>query len=148
MKKIAEVYGKRLGHDLDPMKNVLVTLGANASLATFINALCNQGDEVVTFCPMFPTYADHVEVSGAKLNSIPLEYKNGKWTFDADILRAALSRESCKMFIFNTPHNPTGKVFTKDEIQQISDILDDFPQVVTLSDEVYDFLTFDGLTHT
>ena len=74
------------------MKNVLVTLGANASLATFINALCNKGDEVVTFCPMFPTYADHAEVSGAKLNAIPLEYNDQKWSFNPEKLRAALSK--------------------------------------------------------
>ena len=72
------------------MKNVLVTLGANAALATDINALCNEGDEVVTFCPMFPMYIDHIEVSGAKLNAIPLSYKDEKWTFDPEKLRAAL----------------------------------------------------------
>ena len=75
------------------MKNVLVTLGANAALATYINALCNAGDEVVTFCPMFPMYIDHIEVSGAKLNAIPLSYKDEKWTFDPEKLRAALQRE-------------------------------------------------------
>lgn len=52
------------------------------------------------------------------------------------------------MFIFNTPHNPTGKVFTVEEMQQISDILDDCPHVITLSDECYEFLPFDGRTHT
>ena len=130
------------------MKEVIVTLGANGSLMAFINALCNKGDEVVTFCPMFPLYLDHIEMSGAKLNSVPLEYHDDKWTFNPDTLRAALSREEAKVLVINTPHNPTGKVFTKDEIQVISDILDDCPHVVTLSDEVYDFLTFDGTTHT
>ena len=98
------------------MKNVLVTLGANASLATFINALCNEGDEVVSFCPMFPMYIDHIEVSGAKLNAIPLEYADQKWSFNPDKLRAALSKPTSKLFVFNSPHNPTGKVFTKEEI--------------------------------
>ena len=73
--KVAEVYGRRLNKTLDPMKNILVTLGANGSLASFISALCNKGDEVVTFCPMFPMYIDHIEMSGAKMNSVPLEYK-------------------------------------------------------------------------
>lgn len=114
----------------------------------FINALCNKGDEVVTFCPMFPLYLDHIEMSGAKLNSVPLEYSNEKWNFDPEKLKAALSKPETKVFVFNTPHNPTGKVFSVEEIQIISDILDDCPHVCTLSDEVYDFLTFDGLTHT
>ena len=63
-------------------------------------------------------------------------------------MRAELSKPTSKVFVFNTPHNPTGKVFTDAEMQQISDILDDCPHVLVLSDEVYDFLTFDGLTHT
>ena len=59
-----------------------------------------------------------------------------------------MSRPRVKIVIINTPNNPTGKVFTKEEIGQISAILDDFPHIVTLSDEVYNFLTFDGLKHT
>ena len=116
MNKVAEVYGRRLNKTLDPMKDIVVTLGANGSLMAFINALCNKGDEVVTFCPMFPLYIDHIEMSGAKLNAVPLEYQDNKWTFNPDTLRAALSREEAKVFVFNTPHNPTGKVFTKEEI--------------------------------
>ena len=147
MNKVAEVYGRRLGKTLDPMKNIVVGLGANGALASFISALCNKGDEVVTFCPMFPMYIDHIEMSGAKMNSVPLEYKNGKWVFDPKKLKAALSRKQTKVLLINTPHNPTGKVFSREEMQTISDILDDCPQVVTLSDEVYDFLAFDGLKH-
>ena len=59
-----------------------------------------------------------------------------------------MSRAKAKIFIFNTPHNPTGKVFTREETLQISDILDDFPHILTISDEVYNFLTFDGKVHT
>ena len=91
--KIAEIYGKKLNQTLDPMKSVLVTLGANGSLMAFVNALCNKGDEVVTFCPMFPLYLDHIEMSGAKVNAVPLEYVGDKWTFDPAKLKAALSRE-------------------------------------------------------
>lgn len=146
--KIAQVYGTKLNKTLDPMKNILVTCGANGSLMSFINALCHAGDEVVTFCPMFPMYLDHIEMSGATLNAVPLNYQDGKWRFDPEVLKAALSSEKARVFIFNTPHNPTGKVFSVEEIQMISDILDECPHVVTLSDEVYDFLTFDDLTHT
>ena len=102
----------------------------------------------MTFCPMFPPYLDHAEMANATINAVPLEYHDEKWTFDPEKLRAALSRHQTKVFMFNTPHNPTGKVFSPDEIQTISDILDDCPHVVTLADEVYDFLTFDGLPHT
>jgi aspartate/methionine/tyrosine aminotransferase len=74
VKKVAEVYGKKLGKELDPMKNILVTQGANGALSAFVNAYANKGDEVVTFCPMFPLYIDHIELSGAQINAIPLEY--------------------------------------------------------------------------
>lgn len=147
--KIAEVYGPKLGKTLDPMKNILVTQGANGALMSFINAYCNKGDEVVCFEPMFPLYIDHSEFAGGKVRGVPLTLDdNGIWRFDAEQLKDALKRPTSKVFVFNTPHNPTGKVFSVEEMQQISDILDECPHVLTLSDEVYDFLTFDGLTHT
>ena len=146
--KIAEVYGAKLGRTIEPMTEVLVTQGANGSLMSFINAYCNAGDEVVCFEPMFPMYLDHAEFAGGRVRSVPLKLEDGVWRFDPAALRAALSPLTSKVFVFNSPNNPTGKVFSVDEIQQISDILDECPHVLTLSDEVYDFLTFDGLQHT
>ena len=147
--KIAEVYGAKLGKTIDPMKDVLITLGANAALSSYINAYSNAGDQVVGFEPMFPMYIDHGEMSGGNIKGVPLALDEaGIWQFDPAVLRAELSKPETKVFIFNTPHNPTGKVFTVAEMQAISDILDDCPHVLVLSDEVYDFLTFDGLTHT
>lgn len=78
---------------------------------------------------------------------VPLYLDNNEWKFDPEVLRAALTKRTTKVFIFNSPHNPCGKVFTRQEMQQISDILDDCPHVLTISDEVYDFLTFDGHAH-
>ena len=130
------------------MKEVLVTQGANGALMAFIAAFCNAGDQVVSFEPMFPLYIDHAEFStGAGILGVPLTLQDGIWKFDAAELRAALSKPTSKVFVFNTPHNPTGKVFTEEEMQQVSDILDDCPHVLVLSDEVYDFATFDGRAH-
>ena len=97
---------------------------------------------------MFPMYLDHCEFAGGKLEGVPLYLEDGEWKFDPAVLREKLSMPESKVFVFNTPHNPTGKVFTVEEMQQISDILDDCPHVLTLSDECYEFLTFDGRTHT
>ena len=146
--KVAQVYGPKLGREIDPMKEVLVTLGANGALMSYINAYCNKGDQVVCFEPMFPLYLDHAEFAGGKVAGVPLFLDGNVWKFDPEVLRAELSKPTSKVFVFNTPHNPTGKVFSDEEMQQISDILDDCPHVLVLSDEVYDFLTFDGLTHT
>ena len=109
------------------MTEVMVTQGANGALSSFINAFCNKGDEVVTFCPTYPSYLDHTEMSGATIKTVPLKLQAGKWSFDPIELRKVLIRPQTKAFIFNSPHNPTGKVFSRDEIKTISDILDDCP---------------------
>ena len=152
---IAKEYGKLyfdefLGRPLDAMKEVLVSHGANTLLNVFCAALLNAGDECVSFEPHFPTYLDHIEMAGGKPQFCPLRYdKEAKiWKYDINELRAALGREKCKLFIFNSPHNPTGKVFTLEEITEIGEMIEkEFPHIVVISDEVYDFLTFDGRKH-
>lgn len=101
---------------------------------------------MVLFEPTFPMYFDHLQLSGGTLKSVPLSVKDGLWVFDPADFRAALS-DKTKLLILNSPHNPTGKCFTRQELESISQILEEFPDVVVLSDEVYDFLTFDGLDH-
>jgi len=145
-KKVAEVYGKKLGRTINPFTEVLITSGANAALDSYILALINEGDELVLFEPCFPCYLDHVRIAGGVIKSAPLEFKDGSWRFDPELLRKALGPKT-KIIILNTPHNPTGKVFTREELEQITEILKDFPHVVVISDEVYDFLTFDGKEH-
>lgn len=71
---------------------------------------------------------------------------DGVFKLDLDILRSTLN-EKTRMIMLNTPHNPSGKVFTREELQEISDILEEYPNVYVLSDEVYDFLTFDDREH-
>ena len=136
-----------MGVKLNPLTQVLGTLGANGGLHSFITGLLNPGHELVTFEPMFPMYLDHIDLAGGKLRSVPLVLKDGNWTFNPDQLYKALSHESVSVFLFNSPHNPTGKVFSKEEMKLISDMLDDFPHIKVVSDEVYNFLTFDGLEH-
>ena len=128
------------------MKEILVTSGANGALNSFIMALCNEGDEMVVFEPAFPLYMDHLEMAGGTLKSVPLVEKDGLWEFDPADLRAALS-DKTKLLAINSPHNPTGKCFTRAEQEAITEILKDFPNCIVISDEVYDKLTFDGLEH-
>lgn len=113
----------------------------------YINAYCNAGDELVTFEPMFPLYLDHVEMAGAKTIGVGLYYEDGGWKYSLDKLREALGRPKVKIFLFNTPHNPTGKVFTQAEMEEISAVLDEFPHILILTDEVYEMLAFDGREH-
>ncbi len=113
----------------------------------FIQAFINEGDELVTFEPLFPLYLDHCELSGGKIKTVPLVCTGSDWIFDPEELRKALSSPKVKLFLLNTPHNPTGKVFNAEELLTITKILEEFPDVVVLSDEVYDFLTFDEREH-
>lgn len=108
----------------------------------------NEGDEAVVFEPLWPIYMDHVEIAGGKTLAVPLRCKgNSSWEFDPEELRTALKRPQVKIFIFNSPHNPTGKVFSLEEMKTISDILDECPHVITLFDAVYETLTFDYNKH-
>lgn len=130
------------------MTEVLVTHGANGALGSFITAFCNRGDMVASFEPMFPMYLDHIEMNEGTHVGIPLRTnEKGQWNYDAEEMRKILSDPRVKLLILNTPHNPTGKIFTREEQEEIGKIVAEFPHIVVFSDEVYDFLTFDGKEH-
>jgi aspartate/methionine/tyrosine aminotransferase len=81
------------------------------------------------------------------LSTVPLTVNTlNEWVFDADLLASTIT-DKTRLLILNTPHNPTGKCFTLDELDQITDIVKRFPNLTILADEVYDFLTFDGYKH-
>lgn len=96
--------------------------------------------------PFFAQYLSHIQLGGAKIVTVPLELKDGRFHLNMDVLRSVLNEKS-RMIILNTPHNPTGKVFTREELEEITEILDPYPNCYVLSDEVYDFLTFEGREH-
>ena len=111
--KLAEVYGKKLGHKIKPTTEIMCTQGANGAIASFINAFCNAGDEVVTFSPMSPFYLSHIEMSGAKIVEVPLKLNRGKWDFNQADLAKALKRSKVKVLLLNQPHTPTGFILSK-----------------------------------
>jgi kynurenine--oxoglutarate transaminase/cysteine-S-conjugate beta-lyase/glutamine--phenylpyruvate transaminase len=113
--------------------------------------LLNPGDEVVTLEPAFDIYIAQAEMAGASLKTVPYRVRLGsngekEWYVDLDELRAAFSSKT-KMFLLNTPHNPTGKVFTLDELTAVSKIVQDFPDVVAVADEVYEHMVYDAKQH-
>lgn len=93
--------------------------------------------------PFFAQYTSHIQLGGGKIVTVPLELKDGRFELNFEVLKSVLNEKS-RMIILNTPHNPTGKVFTKEELLKITEILDPYPNCYVLSDEVYDFLTFQG----
>ena len=132
--------------DYDPDSEVLVTMGATEALAGALLGMLNTGDEVIVFEPLFDTYAACIALAGAVLVPVTLRpNSSGRYEFDPDELRAAVSPRT-RMILLNSPHNPAGTVFTRDELRMVADIAID-RDLIVVSDEVYEHLTFDGAAH-
>jgi len=133
-----------LTYDADT--EVLVTAGATEAIAASVLALSGPGDEVVMFEPYYDSYAATVALAGATRRTVTLRRDGDAWTFDPAELRNAITRQT-KVILLNTPHNPTGKVFTPDELDVIAELAVEHDLIV-VADEVYEHLTFDGRAHT
>jgi N-succinyldiaminopimelate aminotransferase len=147
---IAAHQQRHYGLDYDPDAEVLVTAGATEAIAATVTALAGPGDEVVMFEPYYDSYAATVALGGATRRVVTLRrdgggVAGGGWAFDPDELRRAISART-KVILLNTPHNPTGKVFTTDELEIIAGLAREHDLVV-VADEVYEHLTFDGRPH-
>ncbi|HEX5493865.1 MAG TPA: pyridoxal phosphate-dependent aminotransferase [Mycobacteriales bacterium] len=136
-------HSKRFGGlEFDPDSEVLVTTGATEAIAATILALCEPGDEVVVFEPLYDSYAATIALAGARRRVVTLRAPD--WTFDPDELRAAVT-DRARLILLNTPHNPTGKVFSRAELDLIAQIAAE-RDLLVVTDEVYEHLVFEG-TH-
>ena len=131
------------GLELDPRSQVLVTVGATEAIAAAVLALCEPGDEVVTFEPYYDSYAATIALAGAVRRTSVLRFPD--FAVDEESLRAAFS-DRTRLVLLNTPHNPTGKVFTRREIELVCELARQHDAWV-VTDEVYEHLVFDGLEH-
>ena len=131
------------GLSYDPGSEVLVTAGATEALAGTLLSLLDTGDEVVVLEPMFDSYAPCIAMAGAITK--PVTIRPPHYGIDPDELRAAITPRT-KLILFNTPHNPTGRVFTRAEVQLIADLAIEHDLLV-VTDEVYEHLLFDGAEH-
>jgi N-succinyldiaminopimelate aminotransferase len=137
---------RALGYD--PADEVLVTAGATEALSGALLALLDTGDEVVLFEPMYDCYAAGIAMAGGVARPVPLRPPPdgaGPWTFDPAEVRAAITPRA-KILLLNTPHNPTGKVFTDEELRFLADLALAHGLIV-LTDEVYEHLVFSGTVH-
>jgi N-succinyldiaminopimelate aminotransferase len=150
---IAEHQQRFSGLSYDPADEVLVTAGATEAITAAMLALLEPGDEVVLFEPMYDCYSAAVAMAGGVLRAVPLRpppaaaggVTGAPWTFDEAELRAAVTPRT-RLLVLNTPHNPTGKVFTRAELAVLADIADS-ADLLVLSDEVYEHLVFTGAEH-
>jgi N-succinyldiaminopimelate aminotransferase len=132
----------RYGLRYDPDGEVLVTVGATEAIAASLLALADSGDEVVVFEPYYDSYAAIIALAGAVRRPVTLRPDGGRFTFDPGELRAAVTPRT-RAILLNTPHNPTGTVLTRAELEIVADVAREHDLIV-ITDEVYEYLTFDG----
>jgi N-succinyldiaminopimelate aminotransferase len=143
---IAE-HRTRYGTAYDPDTEVLVTVGATEAISAAMLALVGPGDEVIVIEPYYDSYAAAVALAGATRRVVGLrEAEDGRFALDTDALRAAV-RPNTRVVLINSPHNPTGTVFTDDELAEIAAVCREH-DLVAVTDEVYEHLLYDGREHT
>ena len=131
------------GMTVDPEREIAVTCGATEAMIASILAIVDPGDEVVVFEPFYENYGPDVILAGAVPRFVSLRPPD--WSFDPDELAAAFN-DKTRGIILNTPNNPTGKVFTRDELETIAMLCRKW-DVVAFSDEIYEHIIYDGAEH-
>ncbi|OAA41315.1 Pyridoxal phosphate-dependent transferase, major domain protein [Metarhizium rileyi] len=148
-KAIADAYAPFWGRKIDPETEVTITTGANEGMLSAFMAFIEPGDEVIVFEPFFDQYISNIEMPGGKIVYVPMHPPESgatktssaaDWTIDFDELTKAITPRT-KMIVLNTPHNPVGKVYSREELQKIGDLCVK-NDIIILSDEVYDRLYY------
>jgi len=140
---IAAKYKRTYGLEVDPEREVTVTCGATEAMAASLLATTNPDDEVVVFEPFYESYHPDTLLCGARRKLVTLHAPD--WHIDPDELRRAFSPRT-KAIIVNTPHNPTGKVFSRDELLLIASLCQEF-DALAITDEIYEHIIYDGNVH-
>src|SRR4051812_26409306 len=125
------------------VEDVQVTMGATEAITAAILGLVEPDEEVLAFDPTYDSYGAAAKMTGARLVPVPLHPP--AWTFDPDELRAAITPKT-RAILVNSPHNPTGRVLDRAELETIADVVREH-DLIAITDEVYEHLVFDGLEH-
>lgn len=131
------------GLEVDPEREVTVTCGATEAMISSMLAVVNPGDEVVIFEPFYENYGPDCILSGATPRFVPLRPPD--WSFDPDGLAAAFGPRT-KAIVINTPNNPTGKVFSRVELEHVARLCHHW-NCLAITDEIYEHMVYDGLEH-
>ncbi|WP_103354886.1 pyridoxal phosphate-dependent aminotransferase [Amycolatopsis sp. CA-128772] len=139
-------HRRRYGTEYDPDTEILVTAGATEAIAATLLALTEPGDEVIVIEPYYDSYAAAVAMAGAERRVVGLvEGPDGRLGLDVDGLRAAVTPRT-RAILVNSPHNPTGTVFTRDELAALAALCVEH-DLIAICDEVYEHLVFDDAEH-
>jgi len=166
VQQLARRYSLHLKHqEIDAMNEVAVTVGASQALYLSLQTLIQPGDEVILFEPFFDLYVNQVKLAGGTPVFVPLDFEpynnnnddddddndrsiitGGDWVLNPETLQSKVNANT-KAMILNSPHNPTGKIFTRDEMEHIAAALElAHPDCVVLSDEVYKYIVHSAPT--
>jgi len=140
---IAEKYRRWYNLPVDPDKNVTVTCGATEAMASVFLAMINPGDEVIIFEPWYENYGPDAILAEASPKFVPLDPPD--WTLDLDKLKKAVTKKT-KAIVVNTPHNPTGRVFTRAEMDAIAKLCIEH-DLWAFTDEIYEHIRYAGDHH-
>lgn len=140
---IHDYMRKWYGLEYDPMRQITVTCGVTEAIISAFMAIANTGDEVVIIEPYHENYAAAAVFAGAKPVFVPLVPPH--YELDLDRLRKAFSNKT-RAILLNTPHNPTGRVFTREEMEGVAALCREF-DAVCVTDEIYDQIIYDGHKH-
>jgi aspartate/methionine/tyrosine aminotransferase len=140
---IAAKYRRTYGMDFDPEREIAVCCGATEGMIATMLAVIDPGDEVVLFEPFYENYGPDTQLCGAATRYVSLRAPD--WSFDRDELRRAFTPRT-KAIILNSPNNPTGKVFTREELEFIAGLCQEF-DALAITDEIYEHILYDGAVH-
>jgi aminotransferase len=140
---IADTYERNYGLSFDPETQICVTCGSTEAMAAAFLGLLDEGDEVIVFEPFYESYNPDSIMSGAVPRYVTLRPPH--WTFDPEELARAFGPRT-RAIVINSPHNPTGKVFSVDELGQIAALCIEH-DAFAITDEIYEHITYDGLPH-
>jgi aspartate/methionine/tyrosine aminotransferase len=140
---IAEKSSWYLGLEVDPERDITVTCGSTEAMIAALLAIVNPGDEVIVFEPFYENYGPDAILSGATPRYVTLHAPD--WSFDPDELQAAFN-DNTKAIIINTPNNPTGKVFSRAELEQIAALCQRW-NAIAITDEIYEHILFNDKKH-
>ena len=147
---LAQVYSPLFGRTLDPMTEIVVTVGATEGIFATVQALVDPGDEVILIEPFYDSYPAAVTMAGGVPVYVPLRApadsrSAAEWTLDLAELTAAITPRT-KLLILNTPSNPLGKVFSRAELSALAEFVCRF-NLTVLSDEVYEWMVYPPAEH-
>ncbi|MDX2083823.1 MAG: aminotransferase class I/II-fold pyridoxal phosphate-dependent enzyme [Candidatus Melainabacteria bacterium] len=140
---IAEKCQWYLGLSIDPDRNITVTCGSTEAMAATLQAVLDPGDEVILFEPFYENYGPDVILAGAVPRYVRMHPPH--WSLDEAELRAAFN-DKTRAIIINSPNNPTGKVYTAEELGLIAELCQQW-NVLAITDEIYEHITYDGREH-